>query len=108
MRQPDGNSGDSGTAIGIGDFPVMKKHCASCPFRRGADGREANPELANSVRTHLLSASQICHHPRLAGKKENRLCRGGRDEQLTLMHRLGVIAAANDEAWEAKRAELNV
>jgi len=46
--------------------------------------------------------------PRLFGRQETHLCRGTRDRQIELMHRLGVIPEPTDEAWEATRQRLNV
>jgi hypothetical protein len=58
-------------------------------------------ELRNRVMERtVLQASQICHHPRLYGKKETHLCRGARDEQLTILHRLGWLPEATDKAFE--------
>jgi hypothetical protein len=52
----------------------------------------------------LLQASQICHHPRIHGEPETHLCRGARDEQLTILYRLGWIPEATDAAFsEASR-----
>lgn len=56
----------------------------------------------------MREASQICHHPRLHGHTETHLCRGARDHQLVVFHRMGVIDAPTDEAWAAKRKELGV
>jgi hypothetical protein len=84
------------------NWPVRKTMCASCPFR--ADG---DRELAGQVleRT-LFQASQICHHPRLHGKREHELCRGQRQEQLTLLYRMGIIDAPTDEAFNRKSKQL--
>jgi hypothetical protein len=78
----------------------MTAKCASCPF-----GENGDVELRNRVMERtILNASQICHHPRLYGKKETHLCRGARDEQLTILHRLGWIPEATDAAFaEASR-----
>lgn len=78
--------------------------CPSCPFREGGD-----VELAGRVpdRT-LLKASQICHHPRLHGKKEHELCLGARMHQLQILYRMGLIAEATEEAFQQKSRELGV
>lgn len=83
--------------MNIAGWPVMATQCASCPFRQGGD-----TELRNAVMGRTaLQASQICHHPRLHGKKETHLCRGARDQQLTLLYRMGWIEAETDEAFAA-------
>lgn len=91
--------------IDTSKFPVMKKKCKTCPFHEEHVGQV---EIANVVRARSLSVSQICHHPRLHGKKETSLCRGGRDLQLNIFHAIGFIDQATDEAWSKKRKELNV
>jgi len=79
----------------IRNWPVMAAKCESCPFREGGD-----IELRNKVMERtLLTASQICHHPRLHGKKETHLCRGARDEQLTILFRLGMLPEPTDRAF---------
>ena len=82
----------------------MKKRCSTCPF--GEKGQKDNcPEIADTVRARALTVSQVCHHPRLNGKKETHLCRGGRDYQLEIMHRLRVITEPTDEAWNMARTQ---
>jgi hypothetical protein len=82
--------------MNISGFPVMPSSCASCPFRD-----EGDRDLATAVMNRTgLQASQVCHHPRLHGKKETHLCRGARDHQLMFLYRLGLIEAETDEAFE--------
>lgn len=80
--------------IKITGWPVMKSKCPSCPF-----GPNGNEDVRNSVVTRLFSASQICHHPALHGKEENRLCRGARDLQLQMLHRMGMLNNPTDECF---------
>lgn len=88
----------------ITHMPVMKGMCSTCPFHEQHIGQI---EIADMVRKRCLTeASQICHHPRLHGKKETHLCRGARDFQLMIFHRLGVIDEATDEAWERALQQL--
>lgn len=75
--------------------PVMKTKCVTCPF-----GPNGDRQVRTSVESRLLQASQNCHHPRAKGKRETHLCRGARDWQLQVMHRLGVIAEPTDQAWD--------
>lgn len=65
-------------------LPVMKAHCASCPFKPDKDGRWQNTDLANTViaRT-LFKAQQICH-----STSRNR-CKGAYDHNLVIYQRLG-------------------
>ncbi len=85
-------------------WPVMPAKCKTCPF-----GPNGDPQLAHAVldRT-LFQSSQICHHPVLKKKKETHLCRGQRDEQLVLLHRMGWIEEPTDEAFTKRSRELGV
>ena len=79
---------------------VMTAMCASCPFREGGD-----IELRNQVMSRtILQASQICHHPSLSGKKQTHLCRGARNEQLTILYRLGMLPEPTDKAFAEESA----
>lgn len=80
--------------IHIRGWPVMAARCTTCPFRY--EGEQA---VANRIRSTLLSRSQICHHPRLHGSPETHLCRGARDEQLTLLHRAGLLPEPTDSCF---------
>jgi hypothetical protein len=84
-------------------MPVMPSRCASCPFNEGGDLRLRVAVLNRTI----LQASQLCHHPRIHGHRSTHLCRGARDEQLTLLHRLGWIEEPTDAAFaEASRKAL--
>lgn len=91
---------------------TMKSKCATCPFRDEGwtEVRELLEQLA------LTQATPICHstgstalvgHRKRASNRQL-LCRGARDLQLMVFHRIGFIAAPTDEAWEEKRKELGV
>ena len=83
----------------IEGWSVRAARCATCPFRPGGD-----PELANRIRAGMFEGSQICPPPRLHGQPETQLCRGARDEQLTVLHRLGLLETATDACFaEASR-----
>lgn len=85
-------------------WPVMPAKCRTCPFNETGDKRLAAAVLDRT----LFKSSQICHHPVLDGKKETHLCRGQRDEQLVLLHRMGLIDEPTDAAFTAKSRELGV
>lgn len=88
----------------IRNWPVMAAMCESCPFKEGGDR-----ELRNRVMERtILQASQICHHPALRGKRQTHLCRGARDEQLTILHRLGLLPEPTDAAFEETSRALGV
>lgn len=90
----------------ITGWSVMKIKCPTCPFTQNESGREADPNIAGKVRRRCLTeASQICHHPRIHGMKEDHLCRGARDFQLEFFHRIGFLETPTDEEWENKQKE---
>lgn len=85
------------------DWPVMAKQCPTCPLRQDERGRYPDERLASSVIERCITrASQICHHPRLQGRRETHLCRGARDYQLTIFYRLGLLPEPTDRAWAEK------
>lgn len=84
----------------IKDHPVMKARCKTCPF-----GEEGNLDVKHNVESRLLEALQMCHGT--GWPKGTHLCRGARDWQLQVFYRLGVITEPTDEAWDAKRRELD-
>jgi hypothetical protein len=93
----------------IEDWPVMKRSCPTCPFGIMEGGRRRDEQLCARIEAQALgTASQICHHRSLHGKPENSLCRGARNFQLMIFHRLGVIAEPTDKAWDETRARLGV
>lgn len=90
-------------------LPVMKTHCASCPFVPGSEFESLVPYLTECAMT---SASGICHctgDSAIKGEtgKPERICRGSRDIQLRAFCAMGVITAPTDEAWDAKVEEIN-
>lgn len=91
----------------INNFPVMQKECSTCPFKKNEDGKNQNPKLVARIQQQVLQeSSQICHHPRLSGKDETHLCRGARNFQLQIFHRIGFLEAPTDVAWKAKNQSL--
>lgn len=83
---------------------VRKTMCETCPFRANGDKQLAGIVLERT----LLKASQICHHHALHGEEAHELCRGARNEQLTLLHRMGLIDAPTDAAFENTSRQLGV
>lgn len=79
----------------ITNWPVMAAKCASCPFNENGDARLRASVMARTI----CQAQQICHHPRIYGKKETHLCRGSRDEQLTILFRMGMLPEPTDKAF---------
>lgn len=91
----------------IKNMPVMAGRCQTCPFGEPG-GLDRCQRTADMVRARCLTtASQICHHPRVHGKKETHLCRGARDFQLQVFHALGFPQEPTDEAWQLKLDSIN-
>ncbi len=80
----------------ISSWSVNKKRCKSCPFND--DGYI--PARERIKLTVLSEASHICHIT------NSSLCRGSRDYQLVIFHRMGIIQEPTDKSWDEKRTEL--
>jgi len=63
---------------------------------------------AISVLIYFWSHTDTCHGPDLQGKKSNIVCRGGRDFQLQIWHRMGMIDEPTDEALEKNMVALGL
>lgn len=76
--------------VPVHKLPVMKAHCASCPFKPDKDGRWQNTDLANTViaRT-LFKAQQICHGTEGKKREARNRCKGAYDYNLVIYERLG-------------------
>lgn len=84
--------------------------CSTCPFRAGSPYESLALELAESA---LTNASRICHQTgtnAIGGVtgKPNRICRGARNVQLTMLAASGFLEAPTDEAWDNKCREMNI
>lgn len=76
------------------DLPVMKSHCATCPFKPDENGVWKDTDLANKVvQRTLFKAQQICHSTQdhtKKGKKSFRFrCKGAFDYNTTIYERMG-------------------
>lgn len=76
--------------VPVCELPVMKAHCATCPFKPDADGRWRDVLQANEViaRT-LFQAQQICHATEGKDRKPNNRCKGAYDHNLVIYERMG-------------------
>lgn len=91
----------------LGDAPVRKSHCATCPWREGSPHAHLQDTLTLSA---LSEASRICHSTgtnAIGGRtgKAEVICRGARDVQLKFFCLIGVITDATDAAWNAQRVK---
>ncbi len=68
--------------------------CASCPFE-GAEPISLAATSLGKIRSYLLAGqNHLCHSDR----SNHTVCRGGRNYQLQMWHRLGLIEVPTDEA----------
>ena len=76
----------------------LERPCKSCPFA-GSDPIQLSPERLNQIYRDVFtfSGSHLCHS---AGNQM--LCRGARDLQISLSHRLGFIKGPTDKAFQAE------
>ena len=87
-------------------WPIMPKRCPSCPFNEDGDAETRSKVLERTGGG--LNCSQICHHNFLHGKKDAFLCRGLREIQLELLHRLKLIDEPTDEAFASTTKSLGI
>ena len=80
--------------------PVQPAMCSSCPFRTDGRAIDLAPGRLAEIQVSLIHAkTHECHHDALHSRPERHMaCRGGRDYQLTIWHRLGLIAEPTDAA----------
>jgi hypothetical protein len=89
---------------------VRPKKCATCPFRADSPYAYLAKDLTQSA---LGKSSRICHSTGSNNAINERtgkppmLCRGARDIQLRVFHRLGVLDAPTDKAWERANKQLD-
>jgi hypothetical protein len=91
----------------ISTLPVNPNKCRTCPFTQSHATAIA---LQRSIIDRMLDdgGSQICHGTEGPNRRPKSLCRGAREQMLTLFFRMGFIDEATDEAWNVKRRELGV
>lgn len=77
-------------------MPVRKRRCATCVFKDECDGGiHLADGRRDEIRLNLLRGiNQICHHGNAS------ICRGGRDFQLQVFHRMGLIPEPTDAALQ--------
>lgn len=74
---------------------TRKTMCGSCIMRPESQGGiSLTPERRAEIVAYLMEGqNQLCH-----SDNNKTICRGGRDYQLNLWARLGIISAPTDEA----------
>ncbi len=88
---------------------VNKTMCATCPWRKGSPYEYLRADLEQSA---TRSCSRICHCTGVNAinttNKAEAICRGARDAQLAMLHGIGFLPAATDEAWDAMCAQMGL
>lgn len=89
--------------------PAQPVQCATCIFRSPREGgTPLRPQRLAEIQMYLLNGTNhLCHSAR--GKKGGQrkvACRGGREFQLTIWHRLGMISEPTEEALCAEMGRL--
>lgn len=75
----------------VSDLPVMKAHCASCPFKPNEHGIEQDVRLASEVTQRtLFNAQQICHGTEGPNREPRNRCKGSYDNNKTIYDRMGL------------------
>lgn len=85
--------------VDANNFQAAK--CKTCPFREGSIFNKDSNLVAKLCKRVIQTANHICH------TDDTKICRGGRDYQLDIFTRLGVIDAPTDAAWAAKLEEVS-
>lgn len=98
------SSGDMSSHRGYDPNRVRAKKCETCPFSSGSPVEHLKGYLADFA---LNTGNRYCHHQQLSGKAPDVICRGARDVQIAVFHRLGVLEAPTDEAWAKALGELS-
>lgn len=80
--------------------PAMPRQCATCIFHEDGNQVALRPGRLAEIQAYLIrGTNHVCH------TDDRRACRGGRDYQLTIWHRMGMIPAPTDAALDAAMAE---
>jgi len=89
--------------------PVQPAQCGSCIFRENGNKVELAAGRLDEIKTYLLrGTAHRCHQPEAEGRRKTIICRGGRDWQLQVWHRIGLNEAPTDEAQTVKMVALGL
>ena len=82
---------------------VACHQCPSCPFLE--TGLKLGTERMAQIQQYLLEGTNhFCH----SDVSNHTICRGGRNHQLTMWHRIGFIAEPTDEALKSAMEKVGV
>ena len=81
---------------------LQKKHCATCPF---VNSDILRPEAMSKIYDYLISGTNhLCNSDRT----NRTICLGGRNFQLDIWHKMGIIEQPTNEALAIAMREANV
>lgn len=80
--------------LNLRKMPVQASPCRTCPFA-GVEPIKLTPSRYADLFQNLMgNGQQLCH-----SADNKKICRGGRDIQLKLLHCWGFISAPTDEEF---------
>lgn len=85
------------------DITTISTQCKSCPFQ--ADGIKLGIEKMSEIREYLVrGVNHFCH----SDTTHHAICRGGRNYQLEIWHRLSIIKEPTDGALHEAMIESGI
>jgi hypothetical protein len=79
------------------------QQCNSCPFREGGLGLGITK--LEEIKAYLLQGTNhFCH----SDSNNKTICRGGRNYQLEMWYKAGIISAPTDEALEEAMLKMGI
>lgn len=78
----------------MSQMKLQNNQCKTCPFRESG-GVDLRPERMAEIQSYLLNGTNhMCHSDR----SNESVCYGGRQWQLEMWYRLGIITSPTNEA----------
>lgn len=92
-------------------YTVQPRQCHTCIFRPAQ--QVVCPQRLAEIQAYLLQGNtHLCHSPDQAEpashKRNTHACRGGRDWQLQIWHRLGFLDQPTDEALDLAMRQMGI
>lgn len=85
------------------DAKVRHRQCETCPFLKG--GLDLGISKMNEIHTYLLQgANHLCH----SDQSHKTVCRGGRNWQLEMFHRIGWLSEPTNSALRTAMENMGI
>lgn len=82
---------------------INNRPCKSCPFVKS--GLDLHPEKMAEIMSYLIEGvNHLCH----SDYSSETVCRGGRNWQLNIFYRLGVIEQPTDECLAQSMIDVGI